>query len=260
MQKITSKDNSLIKKVVKLNKSAKARKEDGLFITEGSRLCKDALLSCQPFSFFVFSETGAKKFAELFEQASRVCREIYLVPDSVFSFMADTKTPQGVLAAVKILDKKIAFDTIKSNGKFLALENLQDPGNLGTVFRTAEALGLSGIILTEDCCDLYAPKVVRSTMGAVFRLPFMIVDSIGGFLDQHREIESYAAVVHSSCLFAGQTLFPPKCVCVIGNEGSGLTKETIRACRHEITIPMNGRAESLNASAAASILMWEMIR
>lgn len=260
MRKITSKDNSLIKKIVKLNKSAKARKEDGMFIIEGSRLCEDALLSGQPFSFFVFSETGAQKFSELFAQVNRICREVYMVPDSIFSFIADTKSPQGVLAAVKILDKKIAFDTIKSNGKFLALENLQDPGNLGTVFRTAEALGINGIILSKDCCDLYAPKVVRSTMGAVFRLPFMIVDSISGFLNLHPEIESYAAVVHSNCLFAGENLFLPKCVCVIGNEGKGLTEETIRACRHEITIPMDGRAESLNASVAASILMWEMVR
>lgn len=260
MNIITSKDNHLVKLISKLNKSSKSRKENKVFIAEGARLVSDALSSGCEFEFFVFSESSIEKYSELYSKAAELSGKIYIFSDKLFLSVSDTKTPQGVLAAVKLLDKKCLFDKIKCNGKFLALENLQDPGNLGTVFRTAEALGISGIVLTDDCCDIYSPKVVRSTMGAIFRLPFFTVNSVNNFLQENPKITSYAAVVNGNSKKAGEIAFEAPCLCVIGNEGNGLKSETVNTCDFAVTIPMTGRAESLNASVAASILMWEMMK
>ena len=158
------------------------------------------------------------------------------------------------------LDKSGSFDKIKTGDKFLALDNLQDPGNLGTILRTAEALNVTGIVLSADCCDIYSPKVVRGSMGAVFRLPFVVSDTISGYLNAHSELESYAAVVSASADKITTTPFVSPCIVAVGNEGNGLKEETISACKHKITIPMEGRAESLNAAVAASIIMWEMMK
>ena len=140
------------------------------------------------------------------------------------------------------------------------LENVQDPSNLGTVLRTADALGLNGVIMTSDCCDIYSPKVCRGAMGALFRVPFMIIDNAPSFIrDFNKHGRSFAAVVRNAdsvtdADFSGNTLI------VVGNEGNGLTKETIEACSSAVTIKMCNNAESLNASIAAAILMWEMIK
>ena len=165
-----------------------------------------------------------------------------------------------MLCVIKTLDKVTEFDTIKNGGKFLALENIQDPNNLGTVLRSAEAFGVSGVIMSADCCDIYNPKVVRGSMGAVFRLPFIIAESIPGFLSDNSQLTSYAAVVDSDAEKITEISFDENSVTVIGNEGNGLKMETVIACDHKITIPMRGKAESLNASTAASIIIWEMIK
>lgn len=260
MDIITSKDNSIAKLVVKLNKTSKSRKDNGVFITEGYRLVSDAVNSSCEFEFFVFSETAFDKFRDFYNKVKKICKKVFIFSDKLFSHISDTETPQGVLGAVKLLDKNSAFDKIKDSGKFLILENLQDPGNLGTIFRTAEALGIDGIVLTSSCCDIYSPKVVRSTMGAIFRIPFIKINSVKSFLLDNPQINSCAAVVASDSEKIGDIVFNSPCACVIGNEGNGLTDEAISACDCSITIPMNGRAESLNAAVAASIIMWEMMK
>ena len=127
---------------------------------------------------------------------------------------------------------------------------MQDPNNLGAILRSAEAFGIDGIVMSEDCCDIYSPKVVRGSMGAVFRIPFVICSSISSFLKENTYLDSFAAVVDSNAIR----------ITVVGNEGNGLKQETIDVCKNKITIPMRGKAESLNASAAASIIIWEMIK
>lgn len=257
---ISSKDNNLVKKINKLNKSSKFRKDEKIFIAEGLRLVEDAVLSGSCIDFFVFSQSALEKYNDFYEEICENYKNVYIFSDSLFEYISETKSPQGVLACIKILDKNILFDKISNGGKYIALENIQDPGNLGTVFRTAEALAISGVILTADCCDVYSPKVVRSTMGAIFRLPFIIVNTIPEFLSQNKNLTSYAAVVSSHAKQITDIEFKNPSVCIIGNEGNGLKKETADICNEKITIPMNGRAESLNASIAAAILMWEMIK
>lgn len=257
---LTSKDNANIKNAVKLKKSAKFRRQSGFFIAEGLRVCYDAMLSNAHIHTLFATESAMEKFREKFNELSDYAEKTFVVPPNLFSLLSDTETPQGFLCVIKTLDKTIQFDTIKNGGKFLALDNVQDPNNLGTILRSAEAFGVDGIIMSNDCCDIYSPKVVRGSMGAVFRLPFMMCESIALFLNEHKNINSYAAVVDSDAQKITDTVFSSPCITVIGNEGNGLKTDTIKACKTKITIPMNGKAESLNASAAASIIIWEMIK
>ena len=260
MEIITSKDNPIVKQICKLNKSARYRKSTGSFIAEGLRLTRDAVISECGVNYFVFSESSVKKYGSFFKECKDKFEKVYIFSDGVFSRITETSTPQGVLACIKFLDKNSLFDKIRFGGKYIALENLQDPGNMGTVFRTAEAMGIDGIVLAGNCCDVYSPKVVRSTMGAVFRLPFALIGSVKEFLTQFPQLCSYAAVVSGDALRAGSFSFDPNSVCVIGNEANGLSSEAISCCNSVVTIPMRGRAESLNAALAAGILIWEMMK
>ena len=158
----------------------------------------------------------------------------------------------------------IETDCLPLSGEqcYLALEDLQDPGNLGTVVRTAEALGFGGLILSAGCCDLYNPKVLRGSMGGVFRLPAYItadmVTTVGRL--RTKGFRCFACVPDEDALPVQTAPFGPGSICLIGNEGNGLRPETVAACGERLTIPMAGRAESLNASMAAGIVLWEMAR
>ena len=257
---LTSKDNPHIKNAVKLKKSAKYRKQSGCFIAEGVRVCMDAYLSKAQIEAFFVTESAMDKNREDFKKLSEIAANTYLVSDSLFALISDTQTPQGFLCVIKRLDKSAEFDTIKNGGKFLALENLQDPNNLGTILRSAEAFGVSGVIMSDDCCDIYNPKVVRGSMGAVFRLNIIETGSLPEFFEKKPQFNTYAAVVDSSADKVTDVDFEEPCAVVIGNEGNGIRVETADACRRRITIPMNGKAESLNASVAAAVLIWEMVK
>ena len=241
---ISSKDNPRIKQLIKLQKSARFRRQSGLFIAEGLRVCSDAMRSGAVIRTLYVTEQAAEKFSSQYEELCAYAEETVMLTDHIFATVSDTQTPQGFLCTIKTLDKTIQFDTIKDSGKFLALDNVQDPNNLGTILR----------------CDIYNPKVVRGSMGAVYRVPFVICGTIAAFLGEHPELHSYAAVVSSDAERISDIVFDAPCVAVIGNEGNGLGRETIDACGHRITIPMKGNAESLNASAAATIIIWEMLR
>lgn len=257
---LKSKDNSNIKNVLKLKKSAKYRRESGLFIAEGLRVCYDAMLSNAEIDSFFVTEKAIEKNIDKYNAISDYANKTFIVTPDLFTQISDTESPQGFLSIIKALDKTIQFDTIKNNGKFLALDNVQDPNNLGTILRSAEAFGVDGIIMSKDCCDIYNPKVVRGSMGAVFRIPFVVCDSIAEFLLKNQHLNSYAAVVDDNAVNITNMVFDEPCVAVIGNEGNGLKKDTVSASKVKMTIPMNGKAESLNASVAASIIIWEMIR
>ena len=260
MVEITSKDNLLIKKILKLNSSAKQRKKLGMFVVEGLRISLDAMLSNCQIDALLLTEKAISKYSEKLEKLIEYSSVTYIVKESIFNSISETETPQGVLCVIKALDKKSLFDTIKDNGKFLALDGIQDPSNLGTILRTAEAVGINGVILSKDCCDIYSPKVVRGSMGAIFRLPYFTVDSICDFLLDNKNLESFASVVDCNAEKISNIDFPKSCVVVVGNEGNGVKQETIDACNQKFTIPMLGRAESLNASVAASIIIWEMMK
>ena len=257
---ITAKDNDLIKHAVKLTASVKYRRETGSFIAEGVRLCRDAADSGSVIEFFLYTEQAARKYAADFDKISRVAQKNISVSESVFNKISDRKAPQGVMCIVKALDKQSVSFKINKRGRYAALENIQDPSNMGTILRTAEALGTDGVILSADCCDVYSPKTVRGSMGAVFRVPMIITESFTEYMAQltRNGFHTYASTPHKAddlhCVD-----FSQGGIMLIGNEGNGLKQQTIDACFKKVKIPMKGRAESLNAAAAAAILMYKLM-
>ncbi len=251
---ITSRENPLIKAIFKLKTSSKERKTQGKFIVEGLRVCSDCRDNGVKFSTLILTENFLEKNAQAAHLFAENSEETAVVPEFVFEKIADTDTPQGVLAVVKMPERKAE---IEKTGRYIALENLSDPTNLGAISRTAEALGISGIIISNNSCDPYSPKVIRASMGTILRLPLIITNDFLGKLKKSG-LTLYACVVNGGKRITDVT-FSDGTAVLIGNEANGLTPDTAAACE-KITIPMSGRAESLNASVAAAIAMWELKR
>lgn len=255
-EKITARDNNNIKQVISLIASSKKRRENGLFVLEGLRLVDDAKLSGYSFKTLFLSETAILKNSEEAEALSKVSAKTYVLPDSLFEKISDTVNPQGFLAVCEISK---SLKELKRDGKYIALENLSDPSNLGAISRTAEAFGFDGIILSSDSADPYAPKSFRASMGALLRIPIMITDDIIDTAEKFG-IKTYAAVIDENAAPINCVEFEKGSMVIIGNEANGIRKDTISKSNKLITIPMSGRAESLNAATAAAIIMWEMSR
>lgn len=262
MEQITSRDNQYVKQVRRLLGETKYRRQTGLYALEGARLCGDAALSGVDVQTVLVTPHAAELYSDILHRLEDTGAKIVGITDDLSRYMGDTTSPQGLFCICKTLDKTVGLDTIEKNGKFLALENLQDPANLGAIIRTAEALGVRGILISAGCCDRYNPKVLRASMGGVFRLPLIEVASMPEALTtlQAQGMTAYACVVDADAESVQSVSFSAGSIAVIGNEGNGLTAETKQACKKAVTIRMIGRAESLNASVAASLIAWEMMR
>ena len=296
---ITSIKNDKIKEVIKLRDKARERRDAGLFITEGVRMFLEAPdeLICDIY----VSESMAAKLQETSNSSGRdsahedisyedpavkgfsskglsadndhakyyeaCCLELRkhgytTVTDDVMKSMSDTQTPQGILCVVK--QPSCVIEDIMGNKKshlLLILEGLQDPGNLGTIFRTSEAAGVTGIIMSRDTVDIYNPKTIRSTMGSIYRVPFIYSEDLYTDLDKLRThgISVYAAyltgsVSYDKCDYRSDTAF------LIGNEGNGLSDKALSHSDTRVRIPMEGSVESLNAAVSAAVLMYEAHR
>lgn len=258
---LSSRDNPLIRQVRELLGSARARRENRLFAIEGARLCADAARSGAAVTAFLYTRRAAETYRSYWEPVAAAAQRRFEIPEALMKYAADTATPQGMLCVCAMLDNRPGLDTIEPHARYLALEDIQDPANLGTVIRTAEALGLSALLLSDGCCDPYNPKVLRGSMGGVFRLPLLPA----GDLAHTAEILGRRGVRCFACVPQGgedlrRAGLSAGAVCLIGNEGRGLRPETAVACTGRLTIPMGGRAESLNAAMAAGIVMWELCR
>lgn len=262
MEMLTSRNNPRIKELVRLFESARDRRTAHLFVAEGERLCKDAALSNAEIVRVFITPSAQEKYPETVAMLSRRCSEIYGITDELARRVGDTESPQGVFCVCKMLDKNAEMVHINKESRVVVLENLQDPANMGAVFRSAEAFGLDGVILAGNCCDVYAPKAVRAGMGAVFRLNLLRAETgaEAARVLNRAGVSTFAAVAHGDAMPLTGGVLGKGCAVFIGNEGNGLTEQTIESCDHPLTIPMGGRAESLNAAAAASILIWEMVR
>ena len=173
LKEITSKDNSLIKLACELQRSSKKRREMGLFVLEGLRICQDALDNAIRFDKVIVSHSALEKHKSNIEALVSACGDGYLVTDSLFKKISDTDTPQGIIAIACVPE---SFNVDFSKGKFIGLENLQDPSNLGAIARSCEALGADGILMSKGCCDPYAPKSLRASMGTLLRMPVIILN------------------------------------------------------------------------------------
>ena len=255
---LTSRDNPLVKEMAKLLCDAKARRKSGRFVIEGARLCEDAARSGVTIPAALTTADARVRYASQWSAIEQAAQTVYDIAPSVAGRLSDTGAPQGIFCLCEV--PRRTMPAVDAHGVYLALEDLQDPGNLGTVIRTAEALGIGGIWLSKGCCDLYNPKVLRASMGGVFRLPMTVCEDFVETLSELSETLPVLACVVDRAAYP--VTEAPRCgaVAVVGNEGNGMSDAAIRACSMRVTIPMNGRAESLNASMAAGILMWELCR
>ena len=262
MERIKSRRHPLVQEAAALLKSREERYGRGLFLCEGARLCEDAALSDLKIHTCFVTDSAMEKYEGYLKSVFAVCENAFLIEESVAALLSSTKSPQGVFCVCE-LPKALLQNVIGFAPKqpCLVLENLQDPGNLGTIFRTAEALGLTRIFLLGEGCDPFSPKVLRASMGAVFRLSLVTERDPKRLRELLDGYTLYAAVPDSGATPVTQIDFSKGLSAVfIGNEGNGLSEETLSLCHERITIPMRGRAESLNASAAANILLWELCR
>ncbi len=257
--RIESVSNEKVKLAVKIASSAKARREKNLFFLEGLRLCRDALSGGTEICHSFFTQKAMDKFPEEIGLIIGKSEEAFLISSAVADKISQTESSQGVYCLCRCKKSK-STEEISSDGKYVALECVQDPSNLGAICRTAEALGVSGVILS-GCCDIYNPKSQRAAMGSLLRLPVYECDDLTACLMSLKEkgMKLYATSPDSSAKKITQTSMSGGVVSVIGNEGNGISDEVFAVCE-KITIPMQGNAESLNASMAAAIVMWEMLR
>ena len=248
MDRITSRKNAFIMQLRALASDAEARREQGAFVCDGLKLLGEAV------------ENGAEILSVLWKEGGALseidCPVQAVAPAELFDHASPMKNSPGPLFTVRIpVDPK--------DGKIenaIILENVQDPGNVGTVLRTASAFSIGAVVLTGDCADLYSPKTVRATMGAVFRQRVLRLDrsELPAWLEEHGLPLYGAALSKDAQDLRGLDL--THAAVAVGSEGQGLSPELLALCRGEVIIPMDARSESLNAAVAASVLMWEMTR
>lgn len=258
---ISSLSNDKIKRVISLRDKKRVRDEENLFITEGIKLFEDAPEQMTEEVYL----TGAF-LADLSKNNRKdILKKLEItgfeeVTEQVMNKMSSTVTPQGILSVIKkplySLNELLGEETL-----LIILERIQDPGNLGTIMRSSEGAGASGVVMSSDCVDLFSPKSVRSTMGSVFRVPFVYSDEIFRDIEVMKKtgISVFGAAPggnnnYCSCDYTGGSAF------LIGNESAGLSERALRASDHLVAIPMGGKLESLNAGVSASILLYEAKR
>ena len=247
-----------VKDVKELQRDAKARKTSGLFITEGIKMYKEAPV--EDIEAVFVSESFMSKYSDIPTEG----KMYEILSDSRFAGISDTRTPQGILTVMH-QKKWTAEDILSAKDPFvLVLENLQDPGNAGTILRTAESAGVDGVFLTEGSVDMYNPKTIRSTMGSIYRTPHLSLqneEALTELLETFmvRGIRTYAAYLSAPATYLGGD-YREGTAFLIGNESRGLSEKLANLSDRLISIPMKGRAESLNAAMAAGILMYEAAR
>lgn len=263
---ITSTSNKRVKNVIALLSKSKERKKQQAFVVEGIKMFAEA-----PDFWIKEVYISEKLDLELTENAliADKVKTLSGFPDvvietvaaEVFDKMCDTKTPQGVLSVLKM--PQYTFDDISkaSNGLYLVLEDIQDPGNLGTMMRTGEGAGISGVIMSDRTVDLFNPKTIRATMGSIYRVPFIYVSDLADSIKKMRAlgVKTYAAHLDGQHAYDKED-YKEETAFLIGNEGNGLSKEIADLADCYIRIPMLGQVESLNAAIAASLLVYEAAR
>ena len=252
-------------------KERKGRQALDAFLVEGDKMVTEALLSDYPVRCLLLREDrapsglfpgGNRSGSDRFPMPADPDLPVCVLPGHVFASLSDAKTPQGVAAVVGRRPRARAGAPEEAPGPHLiALDGVQDPGNVGTILRTADAAGASGMLLGPDCADLFAPKTLRATMGSIFRVPLFFPESLPSALLRLRD-QGYAIL--SSQLDGAPFYQRPdigeKWVLIIGNEGNGISPPVRETATLRLRLPMRGGAESLNAGVAAGIMMYELMR
>lgn len=250
-QFIDSIHNKIIKEINAL-KNKKDREKRGLFILEGDRLISE-ISDEWTIEYIVVNESYKGKTDNY--------NKVYIVSDAMFEKISDTVNPQGIMAVCAIKEFDVTNIEHKANPFYVILENVMDPGNMGTIIRTADAAGADGIFLSKGCVDIYNPKVIRATMGSIFHLPIYRNVNV---LDIVKEMNSNNIITLAAHLKGDTTPYALNmkngCAVIIGNEANGLSEELSNEASNLVLIPMPGKAESMNAGIAAGILIYEAVR
>ncbi|WP_081166006.1 TrmH family RNA methyltransferase [Lactococcus garvieae] len=242
MEIITAKDNKKIKEARKLLTKKKYRQKS--YLIEGFHLLEEAMNSKAEILQIFVEENKYDKVAN--------CDKVVVVSAEVLKSLSDTGTPQGVIAEVAHKSQEVLFN----QGKFLVLENVQDPGNVGTMIRTADAAGYTAVLCLGETADVYAPKVMRSMQGSNFHIPIKLLDSLE--ILKNAEIPLYVTTLSENSVSHKELVAESSFALIMGNEGSGVTSEAVAAADKLIHIEMPGQAESLNVAVAAGILMFSI--
>lgn len=247
IKRITSAQNEYIKMLSKLS-SKKHREEAGVFLAEGEHLAEMVCASDYQVDNLIMTEEYYGKNTEKFQQ------NVIIVPESIMSKISDAKTPQGVVAIVNLPQN----NTKLTVGRYIYCDNLQDPGNIGTIIRTADAFSFSGVILSKGCADVFSPKVIRSTQGSLFNISVLTEVDVEFLHEVKQNFKITSTALYGDCVAVKEMNVEKNQIFVIGNEGSGVSREILEISDEIVYIPMSGKAESLNAAVAASILMYEV--
>lgn len=269
---ITSRQNETVKLLASLSRK-KAREELSLFRFDGKKLLSEALSKGVVPEYIFVSESRLGEVEGIISSAADIC-EVTVLSDVLFEKISEEKSPEGVITVAKALDKIHKIATINNKGEFsclpethervMLLESVRDPGNIGTIIRTAASLGVDRLIISSDCADIYNPRTIRAAMGALFTEKIDTVESelfadyISALRAEGRRV--YAAALHREALTLGEFAVKASDCFVIGNEGHGLSEDVIASCDGCALIPISEGCESLNAAMAAGIFMWEISR
>ena len=251
---ITSRKNDAVKRFRELLREKSVRDAQGVFAVEGDHLCGELAKGGFRILTALMTENAAVKYPKT-SAALGSAGEVVVISQEIAEYISDTKAPQGLFA---IAEKPHSGGIPDGAVRLVLLDGVQDPGNVGTILRTAEALGFDGAALSPECADIWSPKTLRASMGSVFRLP-CITGELPGIISGLKEMgfRVYGSMLDSSAAKLGELEFPERAAVVIGSEGAGISSATARACDQAVYIPISG-AESLNAGAAAAILLWEL--
>lgn len=253
---ITSSSNQQMKNITALSKKSKERRTQGLFVVEGRKMFAEAPRE------WLRGVYVSESFLKEPEAEKLLAGSAYeVVSDAVFRSVSDTQTPQGILSLVQMPQYGLSSLLQGERTHLLIVESVQDPGNLGTMLRTGEGAGITGIIMNKTTVDLFNPKTIRSTMGSIYRVPYYVTDDLTGTIQElkRRRICVYAAHLRGTMEY-DEPSYTGGCAFLIGNEGNGLTDETAELADAYIRIPMEGEVESLNAAVSAALLMYEANR
>ncbi len=262
---ITSTSNQQIKQVSALLKKSKERREKKSFVVEGPKMVMEApaewLKAVYVSEFFEKNPENKTFLMELENKCKSVQAQFEIVSDSVFKSVSDTQTPQGIMAVVSMPAYEMKQLLQGEKTHLLILESIQDPGNLGTMVRTGEGAGITGVIMNKTTVDLFNPKTIRSTMGSIYRVPFVVTENLAETMRELKQqgVSLYAAHLKGQHAYDEED-YTTACGFLIGNEGNGLSDEIADLANTYIKIPMEGQVESLNAAISATLLMYEANR
>ena len=262
---ITSANNQQLKSVSALLKKSKERREKKSFVVEGPRMVVEAPAESLKAVYIAESYENNPENQTVLTELRNKCESVgavfETVADSVFKSVSDTQTPQGIMAVVGM--PEYTLDQLLDGEKthLLILESIQDPGNLGTMVRTGEGAGITGVIMNKTTVDLFNPKTIRSTMGSIYRVPFYVTEDLSETMQllKKKGVSLYAAHLKGEHYYTDED-YTKSCGFLIGNEGNGLSDEIANQADTYIKIPMEGQVESLNAAISATLLMYEANR